>query len=97
MVYSALAGLETSLHQMRDRAATLQEAGASEEKVLAAVAENALIPPIITDLALCQQQEDRSAIAVGDGVELGVEPASGASDSPRKSPPPQFHRPFSYA
>ena len=43
-------------------------------------------PPIIADLALCQQQDDWSAIAVRDGVELGVESSSGASDAPRKSP-----------
>ena len=43
-------------------------------------------PPIIADLTFGQQQDDRSPVTVGDGVELGVESASGPSDAPRKSP-----------
>lgn len=42
---------------------------------------------VVAHLAFGQQQDDRPAQAIADGMQLGVQPALGASDTSGNSPP----------
>ena len=42
---------------------------------------------VVAHLAFGEQQDDRAALTVADGMELGVQPAFGAPDTSGKSPP----------
>lgn len=42
--------------------------------------------PVVAHLSFGEQQQDRTALPVADGVQLGVQAALGASDAARNSP-----------
>ncbi len=91
--------LDLAVTQGRDAGfdAALGKSSAKAIAVIAFVPEQDLGPgqagkqqgsaPVVAHLAFGEQQDDRPALAITDGMELGVQPAFGAPDTSGKSPP----------